>query len=215
MEENGDPQGPGTSWGGRGRAAGTGLAPGPTPRGCRAVRRAPLGFGGLGFPVGNEAPPPGAGGAAGGPAGATWTPHVAASPPGIRGPGVQSRIRAPGDPQSTETPGGVAGPGRPPEGAAGGGRRGGEQSHLPALGKDRRRERRVEAEKLAGGELVHPLRHKCTESQPRRFSFGDSMRRSQRDFFAWEIVGFSHPPDMLCRVPLNFTFLPVFTLGGP
>ena len=87
MEENGDPQGPGTSWGGRGRAAGTGLAPGPTPRGCRAVRRAPLGFGGLGFPVGNEAPPPGAGGAAGGPAGATWTPHVAASPPGIRGPG--------------------------------------------------------------------------------------------------------------------------------
>ena len=87
MEENGDPQGPGTSWGGRGRAAGTGLAPGPTPRGCRAVRRAPLGFGGLGFPVGNEAPPPGAGGAAGGPAGATWTPNVAASPPGIRGPG--------------------------------------------------------------------------------------------------------------------------------
>ena len=128
---------------------------------------------------------------------------------------MQSRSRAPGDPQSTETPGGVAGPGRPPEGAAGGGRSGGKQSHLPALGKDRRRERRVEAEKLAGGKLVHPLRHKCTESQPRRFSFGDSMRRSQRDFFAWEIVGFSHPPDMLCRVPLNFTFLPVFTLGGP
>lgn len=111
MEENGDPQGPGASWGGRGRAAGTSLAPGPTPRGGRVVRRAPPGFGGLGFPVGNEAPPPGAGGDAGGPAGATWTPHVAASPPGIRGPGVQSQSRAPGDPQSAETPGGVAGPG--------------------------------------------------------------------------------------------------------
>ena len=63
--------GTGASWGGRGRAAGTGLAPGPTPRGGRAIRRAPLGFGGLGFPVGNEASPPRAGGAAGGPAGAT------------------------------------------------------------------------------------------------------------------------------------------------
>lgn len=79
----------------------------------------PLGLGGLGFLVGKEAPPPGAGVAAGGPAVATWTPHVVGSPPGTRAPGEQSQDRAPADPRGRRSSGRRGRTGTPARGRGG------------------------------------------------------------------------------------------------